>query len=136
LAVRKCGTKQIVKGGGIRYKDIHINGFKKCEGDPCIRLKHAELQLISHFAASTDSLKGEVVAIKQLPCLRCAQLLYDTGIYQFDIENGPQSEEDAVALELLATRIRLNFSKDGKREKQHTGDSTVKAKSKRRTKAS
>jgi len=116
----KCGTDQLVKvhSTGQRFVDIHINAFKKCEGDPCIRGKHAELQLISRFARTTQALEKETVDLKRLPCLRCAQLLYDTKMYQLNIEEDPKSEEDGAVLELLATRIRLNFLKDKKSKKK------------------
>ena len=131
----KCGTDQMVKvhSTGQRFKDIHINGFKKCEPKPeegaCVRLKHAELQLVSEFATGSNSLKKDTVDLKRLPCLQCAQMLYSTNIYQYNIELDPETEEDDLVRELLASRSRLDF--EGDNERQHSGDSTVASKPKR-----
>ncbi len=115
----KCGTDQMVKvhSTGQRFRDIHINGFKKCEPvkaeeGNCVRLKHAELQLISDFATSSNSLKKDTVDLKRLPCLQCAQMLYSTNVYQYNIELDPKTEEDEIVRELLATRSRLDFASD------------------------
>lgn len=119
----KCATKQVVEFEGITYKDSHMTTQAACilGGDhvPCMLYKSAEEQLISHCAQSKlRALKGSTVRLKQLPTVSNARLLMGTMIKQLNIDIEPV-KPDEIAYELLATRIRLNFT-GGKRGRKTT----------------
>ncbi len=111
-----CNTGQLVvvrtDWPTLTFKDKHATWAKKCVGEPCEVILHAEFRMVVHFATATDrSLSSALVTLKQPPCLPCARMLTNLQLLRIDLKRGPENDEEEKAWEMMAPKVHINVVK-------------------------